>query len=551
MAVLRVGANTPTPSIVVETQSAPRCEQVEAIGIELSGLPLGTVDIYRRCDERVLQRYVTQCSLRKDGKPNIVARCGTDTSACELVLPGRFELVAHSEYLDNSNCRSASGQREPLATDSQACGICDAFEDSVVTAAINGETPDQNQCCRKEAAAPTLQFCLKPCSCRRTVFSFRHKKDEDFNRSANLSLAVISNVEGNRSVFERFAESTREQGVELVLNLGELSTGGQAEVRKMASFARSSLQSYDGTECPVSDDAICCDDQHARDFPEFCNAMLASPQLSSSLGANETDAESFYTFFENFGPSTYSAFIGRVQLIMLDSADATLGTEQLAWLKQQLAKAQSRNRSCTMVNALPEGLEDWPLLWECASNDCNLCLGMAAQCVAPPASRSDSSRGPLNCLCVPAAAKTCPGNLHCVDQGDGSSSCRCTRDEDCGQGGRCDANGLCQDPLRLFFTYTPPFDLLGARNAAFLSRREAAALVATLLRGGVDLIFAGSIKTFAELRIAGIPLFITGGGGADMEIFDETGHHYLLLNIPSAYEEPDVSRVSIRRISLQ
>src|SRR5690606_3243468 len=96
-------------------------------------------------------------------------------------------------------------------------------------------------------------------------------------------------------------------------------------------------------------------------------------------------------------------------------------------------------------------------------------------------------------------------------------------------------DGDCLQPLRVVITHTPPFDIFGARNSAFRSRREAARLMSLLAKRGVDYIFAGSINTFAEVSIAGIPAFVTGGGGAPLEIFDETGPHWLLMTIDNAY----------------
>lgn len=83
--------------------------------------------------------------------------------------------------------------------------------------------------------------------------------------------------------------------------------------------------------------------------------------------------------------------------------------------------------------------------------------------------------------------------------------------------------------------HIPPLDPIGVRNGAFASRGEAAALLGTLAEGGVDLTLYGHIHSYYSFDNAGIPAYISGGGGAIPERFDDIGRHFMLFDIdPSA-----------------
>jgi hypothetical protein len=83
--------------------------------------------------------------------------------------------------------------------------------------------------------------------------------------------------------------------------------------------------------------------------------------------------------------------------------------------------------------------------------------------------------------------------------------------------------------------HIPPLDPIGVRNGAFASRNEAAKLLARLATAGVDLTLYGHIHSYYHFDNAGIPAFISGGGGAIPEKFDNIGRHFLVVDAdPSA-----------------
>jgi 3',5'-cyclic-AMP phosphodiesterase len=90
-----------------------------------------------------------------------------------------------------------------------------------------------------------------------------------------------------------------------------------------------------------------------------------------------------------------------------------------------------------------------------------------------------------------------------------------------------------------------PMDPVGVRNGSFASRGEAAALVGKLARAGVDLTLYGHVHSYYAFSNAGIPAFISGGGGAIPETFDGVGRHYLTVDVdPSA----GVENVAVVRV---
>jgi predicted phosphodiesterase len=90
-----------------------------------------------------------------------------------------------------------------------------------------------------------------------------------------------------------------------------------------------------------------------------------------------------------------------------------------------------------------------------------------------------------------------------------------------------------------------PMDPVGVRNGSFSSRSEAAALVGKMARAGVDLTLYGHVHSYYAFSNAGIPAFISGGGGAIPETFDGVGRHYLAVDVDPAagVEEVAVIRV--------
>jgi hypothetical protein len=63
------------------------------------------------------------------------------------------------------------------------------------------------------------------------------------------------------------------------------------------------------------------------------------------------------------------------------------------------------------------------------------------------------------------------------------------------------------------------------------SRNEAAALLSKLAQGDVDVTFYGHIHSYYSYDNAGIPAFISGGGGARPETFDGIGRHFLVVDV--------------------
>jgi Icc protein len=95
--------------------------------------------------------------------------------------------------------------------------------------------------------------------------------------------------------------------------------------------------------------------------------------------------------------------------------------------------------------------------------------------------------------------------------------------------------------LHVVAMHIPPLDPIGVRNGAFASRSEAAALLARLAEGGVDLTLYGHIHSYYRFDNAGIPAFISGGGGAIPERFDQIGRHFLVVDA-----DPEARQLSVR-----
>lgn len=82
--------------------------------------------------------------------------------------------------------------------------------------------------------------------------------------------------------------------------------------------------------------------------------------------------------------------------------------------------------------------------------------------------------------------------------------------------------------------HIPPLDPTGVRNGAFASRNEAAKLLVKLAQGHVDLTLYGHIHSYYEFENGGIPAYISGGGGAIPERFDQIGRHFLVIELDPA-----------------
>lgn len=98
---------------------------------------------------------------------------------------------------------------------------------------------------------------------------------------------------------------------------------------------------------------------------------------------------------------------------------------------------------------------------------------------------------------------------------------------------------LARDRVHVFLTHFPPLDPVGVRAGSFRNWREAHRLLGHLAAGKVDLTLYGHIHSFYAFENAGIPAYISGGGGADPERWDGIGRHFLVIDL-----DPLAGRVS-------
>ncbi len=103
-----------------------------------------------------------------------------------------------------------------------------------------------------------------------------------------------------------------------------------------------------------------------------------------------------------------------------------------------------------------------------------------------------------------------------------------------------------RDRIHIFGTHYPLIDPVGARNAGFRSRNEANKLLVNLAKGKVDLTIYGHIHSLYKFKNAGIPAFISGGGGALPERFDGIDRHFLIVEVDPV--ENRVVSVDERRV---
>ena len=88
-----------------------------------------------------------------------------------------------------------------------------------------------------------------------------------------------------------------------------------------------------------------------------------------------------------------------------------------------------------------------------------------------------------------------------------------------------------RDRPHVFLTHIPPIDPVGVRYGAFRSTRDGHRLLSRLAEGGVDLTLYGHIHTFDAFQNAGIPAYISGGGGALPMKWDGIDRHFLLVEL--------------------
>lgn len=98
---------------------------------------------------------------------------------------------------------------------------------------------------------------------------------------------------------------------------------------------------------------------------------------------------------------------------------------------------------------------------------------------------------------------------------------------------------------QVFVTHYPPFDPVGTRGGGFSSRKEAAKLVHLLAKHGADLSLHGHVHSYYAFALAGVPAYISGGGGAIPERLDGIGRHYLTVDVEPDRGELEVSVVRV------
>ena len=101
------------------------------------------------------------------------------------------------------------------------------------------------------------------------------------------------------------------------------------------------------------------------------------------------------------------------------------------------------------------------------------------------------------------------------------------------------------DRVHFAFGHIPPLDPAGTRNGAFASRLEANKLLSLFASGKVDVTFYGHVHSFYAFANAGIPAYISGGGGAIPQRLDGIGRHYLTVDVDSALQTSEVSVVRV------
>ena len=566
LTVFHAKAQGPLPHFTLYSIPGIRSDALGGVGISLQDLPIGLLDIYQRCNSTSYEKLTTSCPSEYD----IVTECSHQSGVkeCEQIYEGTHQLVISAQIDSSKDCITEESDRSPYSMSApDVAYACDAFSPMPLPAAYRGSQPASN-CCRTNAVS-TLDFCLKPCGCRTLSIQIL-PKPEKLNPpsqrpstpgllSDTLKIGVFSNVEGNRNALTQILSSMSQRGIDIAVNLGNLTkNGNQNDFSQTHNIIKSYFNAKDGTPqtsefCAYNGIYACGATADSRAFPTLCNPIVSKTAFLSGLGEDELNGTGLPYFIENFGAANKATTVGKVQLIMIDTADASIGESQMAWLKSILTNT---DHATCQIPAPPNG--QWPSLSECreildiGDNNtqkvtCRECIQQEAYCIPPSEDRSNPAMGPENCICVPASSKICPGSQSCQHTDGTESTCICTRDNDCGNGGTC-IEGKCTPPLRLVFSYTPILDVFGSRNNAITPKSEASALMSLLSKSHVDAIFSGRILDYAHYKKAGIPMYITGGGGADMESFASKKHHWLYVEIPNAYSKPDPQNISVEVI---
>lgn len=555
IAIFRGRADALLPSFTLESVNGIRSDASGGVAISLTEVPIGMLDIYMRCNRTLTDRYATSCPSNY----KIVDECSSasdNLKECVLVSRGAYELKIAAEVTDDDACMTEEVDRSPYSTTTPDIAYaCDAFSAMPVPAMFRGTAP-LNGCCSDDKAR--LDFCLKPCGCRKLKIWFEPRESIELESGNTLKLAVFSNVNGNRKQMKKLLDSIVQYRVDTIISLGNLTdTGSSAQLHSAKNIIDDKLLLRDGfiegqscAENVLGD--MCCDPgENSRLVSYLCNVLFSKIPFMTGLGVNEYEGN-LTKYTELFGSSNKITTIGKVQLILLDTADGKISSQQKNWLKKELAISETQK--CAIP--APTNAVQWPSLYECrkilglSDNatdhvSCRECIGEEAYCIPPDASREETDKGPENCICVPITSKICKKNQWCSKLGE-EGICQCTRDEDCGIGGTCNPDGSCAAPMRLVFTYTPPFDEYGSRNNALISKSQAVSLMSLFSKSHVAAVFSGRSNDYGKFSMANIPIYITGGGGAQMTAFSDFGHHWLYVEIPNAYTNPSPDEIKVQ-----
>lgn len=88
-----------------------------------------------------------------------------------------------------------------------------------------------------------------------------------------------------------------------------------------------------------------------------------------------------------------------------------------------------------------------------------------------------------------------------------------------------------KDRVHVVTMHIPLMDPVGLRSGGLANRGEANMLIKKLGDARVDTCFYGHIHSFYSFDHAGIPAFISGGGGAIPERLDGVGRHFLSVDV--------------------
>ena len=104
-----------------------------------------------------------------------------------------------------------------------------------------------------------------------------------------------------------------------------------------------------------------------------------------------------------------------------------------------------------------------------------------------------------------------------------------------------------RDRPNVFLTHMPPIDPNGLRYGSFRSTRDGQRLLSELVDGRVDLTLYGHIHTYVEYENAGIPAYISGGGGAQPMKLDGIDRHFLIVELDATVGD-GIQDVELHRV---